>query len=169
MVTRSTPCRPRACRRRRLSSVAAPAEVDRRPLPCGDGALVDVAQRRDILDRWRQPGDEAKYPKLTLNPATYGLDSEWNYNTTQWLYSGNYARLKNITIGYNVPMPKTSKTRIRFSVIATNLLTMTKYPGLDPEIARDFEDPQDRNMSPNVTYLSAPQQRAYSGSINVSF
>ena len=70
----------------------------------------------------------------------------------------------------NVPMKNESKIRnLRFSLVATNLLTFTKFPGLDPEIARDFENPQDRNMSPNITYLTAPQQKAISGGINLSF
>lgn len=134
------------------------------------GVVTDWNMRKDIGDRWRQPGDVATYPRLTLNPATYGLSSGWQYNTTQWLYDASFARLKNVSIGYNVPMKNESKIRnLRFSLVATNLLTFTKFPGLDPEIARDFENPQDRNMSPNITYLTAPQQKAISGGINLSF
>jgi hypothetical protein len=58
---------------------------------------------------------------------------------------------------------------VRMAIIATNILTITKYPGLDPEIARDFENATDRNMSPNITYLTPPQERTYSFQINVGF
>ena len=50
-----------------------------------------------------------------------------------------------------------------------NFFTLTKYSGLDPEIARDFENATDRNMSPNITYLTPPQERTYSFQINVGF
>jgi hypothetical protein len=52
---------------------------------------------------------------------------------------------------------------------ATNLLTWTNYTGLDPEIARDFESPTDRNMSGSITYLTAPQEKSYSISLSVNF
>jgi hypothetical protein len=52
---------------------------------------------------------------------------------------------------------------------ATNLLTITNFPGLDPEVVRDFENAQDRNMSPNVTYLTPPQERAITLSISTTF
>jgi hypothetical protein len=51
----------------------------------------------------------------------------------------------------------------------TNLFTITNFPGLDPEVVRDFENAQDRNMSPNVTYLTPPQERAFTLGINMSF
>ncbi len=38
----------------------------------------------------------------------------------------------------------------RIFVTGMNLLTFTKYPGGDPEIARDFENATDRNLSPNI-------------------
>ena len=57
----------------------------------------------------------------------------------------------------------------QISFIGTNLLTFTTYPGLDPEIARDFENATDRNMSVNITYLTPPQERTYSVRVNVNF
>ena len=55
------------------------------------------------------------------------------------------------------------------SLIGTNLLTFTKYTGLDPEIARDFENATDRNMSPNITYLTPPQEKTYTMQLNITF
>jgi hypothetical protein len=57
----------------------------------------------------------------------------------------------------------------RISFIGTNLLTFTKYTGLDPEIARDFENSTDRNMSSNITYLTPPQQKSYNLQVNITF
>lgn len=134
------------------------------------GVVTDWNMRPEIFNRWRQPGDVAQYPRLTMNPGTYGLSSEWQYNSTMWLYDASYGRMKNVTLGYNYPMSgKGTFKSMRFTVVGTNLFTLTKYPGLDPEIARDFENPQDRNLSPNITYLTAPQQRAFSVGISLGW
>lgn len=137
------------------------------------GIVTDWNIREDIADRWRKPGDIAKFPRLTMNSGTYaGLSSEWQYNSTMFLYSASYVRLREVTLAYNVPASFVKKLRLQnLKIFATgmNLLTFSKYPGGDPEIARDFENPQDRNMSPNVTYLTTPQQKTYTFGLSTSF
>ena len=127
--------------------------------------------RTDQFDRWRKPGDMSKYPVLTTTPTTYGSGTPW-INTDQWLQDGTYARLRNLSLGYNLPesvLRKTKLAKIRVAIAATNLLTLTKFSGLDPEIARDFENATDRNMSPNITYLTAPQQKTFTFSLDIGF
>jgi TonB-linked SusC/RagA family outer membrane protein len=137
------------------------------------GIVTDWNIRTDIANRWRKPGDIADFPRLTLNPATYaGLSSEWQYNSTMFLYDATFVRLREVTLSYNVPAAFTKKLRLQsLKLFATgmNLLTFSKYPGGDPEIARDFENPQDRNMSPNVTYLTTPQQKSLTFGLSTSF
>jgi hypothetical protein len=58
---------------------------------------------------------------------------------------------------------------LRVSANATNLFTITNFPGLDPELVRDFENAQDRNLSPNVTYLTPPQERSFNFSVSANF
>jgi hypothetical protein len=75
-------------------------------------------------------------------------------------------------LGYTLSNTQTKRLGIssaRFYLTGTNLLTFTKYPGGDPEVARDYENATDRNMSPNVTYLTAPQQRTFILGVNVNF
>jgi len=134
-----------------------------------------------VFDRWRQPGDIAKFPRLTRDYRTYNLPDEWS-NTTLWLKDGSYARLRNLTIGYSIPKVQCEKLRLsgcRVSFIATNLLTFTKYDGLDPELSRDSESDGNgsaggyntsRNMgSQNITYLTPPQERSYTIQVNLEF
>jgi len=129
--------------------------------------------RRDFLDRWQKPGDIAKYPRYTLNIAGYpGLSNNDNYNSTMFLYDADYLRLREVSLSYRLPGSLISGTFIRdarIMVTGMNLLTFTKYPGADPEIARDFQNAQDRNMSPNVTYLTPPQSKSYMLSLNINF
>lgn len=137
------------------------------------GIVTDWNIRTDIADRWRKPGDIAQFPRLTMNTGTYaGLSSEWQYNSTMFLYDASFVRLREVTLAYNLPTTFASKLRLQnLKIFATgmNLLTFTKYPGGDPEIARDFENPQDRNMSPNVTYLTTPQQKTFTFGLSTSF
>jgi hypothetical protein len=133
--------------------------------------VSDWNMREDLGDRWRQPGDIARYPKLTLNPAEHGNDKEW-FNTDMWIFDGSFVRLRNLNVNYNLPIDLVSRLGLRGASIGvggTNLLTFTKFPGLDPEIARDFDNVTDRNMSPNITYLTPPQERAFNFTLNVQF
>ena len=135
------------------------------------GVVTNWNMRTDIFDRWQQAGDNAAFPRLTLDTKTYGSGTPW-INTTMWLHDGTFARLRNVTIGYRIPKAQLAKMKIasaRVSFVGTNLLTFTKYPGLDPEIARDFENDTDRNMSPNITYLTPPQEKTYSLQLSVTF
>jgi len=58
--------------------------------------------------------------------------------TNAFVEDGSYIRIKNITLGYNVPKDIVSKARIlqgaRLSVGVQNLATFTKYKGFDPEV-----------------------------------
>lgn len=133
--------------------------------------ISDWNIREDVADRWRNPGDQAKFPRLTLTPGEYGGTDEW-FNTDLWLYDASYVRLRNISFGYNLPSEFVSGlglNNVNVSVSGTNLITWTKFPGLDPEIARDFDSVTDRNLSPNITFLTPPQEKSYNFTLNVTF
>ena len=133
------------------------------------GVVTDWNMREELYDRWRKPGDETTYPILTQNTANYGSSTPW-INTDMWLHDGDYMRFKNLAIGYafgNVAKNKVQNLRLQFAM--TNFLTFTKFQGLDPEIARDFADNADRNMSGNITYLTPPQEKSYSLTISATF
>lgn len=137
-----------------------------------NGVVTDWNMTTDYFDHWRQPGDVAKYPKLSMQTDQYGLPPDpYQYNTTLFLEDGSYLRLRNLSIGYRIPAKWFGKSiqSSRITFTGTNLLTFTKYTGGDPEIARDFENPADRNMSSNITYLTAPQEKSYNLTLNLTF
>ncbi len=137
-----------------------------------NGVVTDWNMTTDYFDHWRQPGDEAKYPKLSLQTSQYGLPPDpFQYNTTLFLEDGSYLRLRNISLSYKLPASWFGSTIQNAQIIFTgvNLLTFTPYTGGDPEIARDFENPADRNMSSNITYLTAPQEKSYNLTLNLTF
>ena len=134
------------------------------------GVVTDWNMRTDLYDRWREPGDEAMYPRLTLNENTYGLQTgnPW-WNTTLFIYKADYLRMKNINLSYNFKLNAKFIKALQVSASVSNLFVITNFPGLDPELVRDFENAQDRNLSPNVTYLTPPQEKSYYLTLNASF
>ena len=59
---------------------------------------------------------------------------------------------------------------MRVFATATNLFLWTKYKGGDPEVNRDADGgTTDRNMSPNVTYLTPPQAKTVQFGLNINF
>ena len=134
------------------------------------GRINGWNQSRMVLDRWRQPGDITDIPRLTLDGALSGIETD--RNTDEFLYDGSYLRLKQLTFGYNFPEAVTKAMHIknlRLYFVGTNLLTFTKYPGSDPEIFRDMENVMQKNLSPSVTYLTPPQAMTFSLGVNVTF
>jgi TonB-linked SusC/RagA family outer membrane protein len=138
-----------------------------------NGVVTDWNMTTEYFDRWQEAGDDAKYPKLSQDETNeYGLPGDpYQYNTTLFIESASYVRLRNLTLSYAIPA-KVFNNKIQSMNIglgAFNVLTWTKFTGGDPEIARDFENPQDRNMSAGISYLTAPQEKSYTLSVNVKF
>ena len=131
------------------------------------GVVTDWNMRTDLFDRWRQPGDIASFPRLTMDETTYGLPAGFPWwNTSLFMYDASYIRLRNASISYRVP---SSKGDITLRLSGNNLFVLTNFIGLDPELTRDFENRQDRNFSGGANYLTAPQERSVIFAINANF
>jgi len=74
----------------------------------------------------------------TLVPRVFTSTANGNDKLTQRnVESGTYVRMKNISLGYNLPVRWISHLAmrgLRVAVNAQNLFTITKYTGFDPEI-----------------------------------
>ncbi len=85
-------------------------------------------------NRWKSesdPGDGVT-PKITSNTGTSGADEEQD----RWLYDASWWRIKNVTLGYNLPkkvLEKINISRLRFYVSLDNLYLNTDYIGFNPE------------------------------------
>ncbi|MDR2087340.1 MAG: TonB-dependent receptor [Dysgonamonadaceae bacterium] len=84
------------------------------------------------LDFWSPTNTDARWPRLTApgNANNYGHDSEL------FLLDAAYLRLKNIQIGYTLPKSLTTRfgvQKLRVSLNAQNLWTLTKNSFIDPE------------------------------------
>ncbi len=84
-------------------------------------------QTTEVLNRWQVPGQITDVPKA-------GFDLR---NSTYFLEDGSYLRVKDISLSYDVPrkvLKPLHLTRLMPYVSATNLLTITSYSGMDPEV-----------------------------------
>ena len=91
----------------------------------------------EVQDRAIVTGGVVTNPSATL-PRARGAEQNWNSASQRYVEDGSFTRLKNITIGYTLPGDAFEKyiSRLRFYVSGQNLITVTDYSGLDPEIAR---------------------------------
>ena len=92
----------------------------------------------DIMSRWQKPGDITDVPKLSF--AT----NEWDGNpSTRNLFSGDYIRLRNVTLGYTLPasalrLSNNVVKSLRIFAQADNYFTWTRLKkGTDPELSID--------------------------------
>ena len=82
-----------------------------------------------------------------------------------YLSNGNYLKLSNLTLGYNVPLKANKYVQaIRAFASADNVFTITSYNGLDPELSNS--DPQYSGIDSRDKY---PTIRTYTFGLNVTF
>jgi TonB-linked SusC/RagA family outer membrane protein len=137
-----------------------------------DGTYTDRNQMKLIegWSRWTTPGQNATHPL-----ATYNNSSKANSTSSRYLEDGDYLKLRNLTIGYNLPLRKWNIQNLRFTLSAENLLTLTKYSGVDPEIPADPDTDRifDPDLNRGVTGVSNasnyPITRKYMLGINLTF
>lgn len=131
--------------------------------------IMDVTRRLDcryvnlpaeFMNRWHGEGTSNTMPRFS-----------WANNNDNWrvsdlyVHNGSYARIKNIQLGYTLPSYLTQKIfiqKLRFYVAAENLLTMTSYKGLDPELNGD-----ERSNGIDRGYY--PQARTFTVGVNLNF
>jgi hypothetical protein len=83
-----------------------------------------------------------------------------NLASTRFIENGAYLRLKNVQLGVSIPTEKLDN--IRLFVSGQNLLTFTKYRGLDPEFEGDI-------FTPGVDPRGYPVVRSIRLGINLAF
>lgn len=82
-----------------------------------------------IKDAWTPENTGSNIPRVRANDpnGNFGTNSDW------YLENGNYLRVKNLLLGYTFQkMRWNNGLRVYFS--GDNLLTFTKYSGMDPEV-----------------------------------
>jgi TonB-linked SusC/RagA family outer membrane protein len=131
------------------------------------GRYIDVANgssrsnMKQTLNHYRS----AEEPGDGKTPYPFGANVEFS---DRWMYSGDYFRIKNLTVGYSVPASSISKLRmraLRVYVAMDNLLHVGDFPGGNPE----SESYSGGNYVRGVDYGTYPLYSTYVVGLKIGF
>ena len=139
-----------------------------------DGAYPYYNQMvlKDSWSRWQKPGDVATHPE-----AIYNNNTLVNKPSSRYLEDASYVKLRSLRIGYNFPASLAEKIWVKNAsiyIMGENLLTITKFSGVDPEVgaygSRDLtlDTSTGGNYSGNANVIY-PVPRRISLGFNFSF
>lgn len=121
-----------------------------------------VNRPSSVLERWTGPGTSNSEPRVNLN------DPNQNARVSdRFIEDGSYIRLKTLQLGYNLPkswLQKVGFEKCKLYVTGQNLITITKYKGLDPEIGS-----VGGSLELGIDHGFYPQARTVMGGVSVTF
>ena len=124
--------------------------------------------RRDI-NPWTTSNPNTEFPRLGYQfaPNDRGINQNARGDSDRWIEDGSFLKLRNVELGYNIPAKFLNKASIgnaRLYVSGQNLITLTKYKGLDPDVVgANF------NLEPGVDNGNYPSSRIISFGLSVGF
>ncbi len=93
----------------------------------------------EMMNLWQVPGQKTDIPKLRNSSIIGAYDYTTSITSSRFLENNSYLRLKTLTLAYRFPQLWLKRLKLcqqlRVYITATNLLTLTRYSGLDPEVS----------------------------------
>jgi hypothetical protein len=126
--------------------------------------------QRVFDERWHGEGTSNSMPRVSWLGSTNNKTP-----SSRFLEDGSYVRLKNLQIGYSIPgkwMGRAHIKGLRFYVTSQNLLTITKYTGLDPEmhVSDNVKSESNRgDLAAGIDWGTYPSARSYIFGANLNF
>lgn len=120
-----------------------------------------------VLNAWTPTNTNTNIPRA--------VSSDPNRNarpSTRFLEDGSFLRLKNVMLGYSVPVgslrsfTKGTVKSLRIYVSAQNILTFTKYTGYDPEVGNRTPN---SSLTNGIDFAVYPQPKAFQAGVQVNF
>lgn len=109
--------------------------------------------------RWRKNGDLTTIPR-----ALYRSGYNW-LGSDRYVEDGSFWRIKNITVNYALPakmLKKFSVNQFNLYLTINDLLTFTKYSGVDPEVGYG-------NLGVSTDNSQTPRSKSFTAGITVGF
>jgi TonB-linked SusC/RagA family outer membrane protein len=108
-------------------------------------------QSTSILNRWQYEGHETTIPRaLWEDPVGNSSFS------SRWIEDGSFLRLKNVSLSYTIPGEFLAFKNAQFYIAASNVYTLSKYLGYDPEFGYS-----QLQLNQGVDYGLTPQPRQF--------
>ena len=120
-------------------------------------------QLKVVADRYRNGA-----PSTTLPRSVFNDPNDNRRISDRWVEDGSFLRLRNVTVGYNLPKPALDRLRLqnlRIYLSGQNLMTWTRYSGYDPEIGSFNQNPLVNGVE-NGRY---PIARGFTFGVNAGF
>ncbi len=116
--------------------------------------------------------DPAALKALNANATTFLAYHENPVVSTLGVQNGSYLRLNTVTIGYNLPTGSLNRAHIaKLRVFGSiyNALTLTNYPGLDPEVNANTTQGNASYPTTGLDWGAYPRARSFTFGVNVEF
>lgn len=133
-------------------------------------AITDRAHRftyiNDAGSVITDPAELAAVNEGKTYAGFYDSDNGAMYIHSWAVEDGSYIKLSNVTFGYTLPdklVKKIGINRLRAYVTGSNLFTITKYSGLDPEVST-----MSSLLTPGVDFGAYPRSRSIVFGVNVT-
>ncbi|MFC5683678.1 SusC/RagA family TonB-linked outer membrane protein [Flavobacterium sp. MAHUQ-51] len=112
-------------------------------------------------DRWSPTNSDSNIFR------TGGFNGSGNNYSSNFIEDGSYLRLKTVSLGYNFDpefVKKMHLKSLRFYLSGQNLITWTKYSGLDPEV-----NAYNSVLRPGFDFSTYPRARTILFGTNITF
>ena len=129
----------------------------------------DYNTTTQVYDAWT-PENPTEHPRLIANDPNGNFRRPSSY----FVEDGSFLKVRNIQLGYTLPLTLVERiglTNARVFVNAQNILTLTQYEGIDPEVGKDPDSNNfDRNTSLGFDGLNQyPQTQLLSAGVQFGF
>jgi TonB-linked SusC/RagA family outer membrane protein len=123
--------------------------------------------QRYFDERWTGEGTSNTQPRPSWTSKSNNARP-----SSRFLEDGSYVRLKNLQLGYTIPASllkfvHVSHTRVYVS--GSNLLTLTKYPGLDPEMTVSDNSKNEGDGAAGIDWGTYPSAMTIMFGIDINF
>lgn len=115
-------------------------------------------QAKSVLNRWRVPGQITKTPKAGFTQK----------NSSYYVEDGSYLKVRDITLAYDFSfsfLKKIGINKLQPYVTGSNLLTLTKYSGMDPEV-NQYEN---SGVVQGIDWGTYPHTKSFIFGVNIEF
>ena len=120
--------------------------------------------KRYYDQHWTGEGTSNTQPRATWSGTNNRKVS------TRFLEDGSYVRLKNVQLGYTFKLPESwNVSHCRVYLAGTNLFTLTRYSGLDPEMTVNANSSSEGDRANGIDWGTYPVAKSVTLGLNLTF
>jgi TonB-dependent starch-binding outer membrane protein SusC len=131
---------------------------------------TDQTLTTKALDRYSPTNTKGTRPGVDWFANTYG-----SYVNSEFIENATYLKLRNLTVGYNVNMKKSSRIKnLNVYVQGQNFITITHYTGYDPDASFNYgegmwNDGSQNSVNRGVDDFGYPSYKTFTAGLKVTF